>query len=177
MRLAPPLRWRVFIAIISAAILYALFALGSLTEMTVSEAERRMSELNEFLRGRTTPLGIFSNNFVISLIMLIPLLGPVLGGYIVYNTGTFLAAIAISTNTDVGFLLILPLLSVYGFLEFVGYGAMASESMLLLYAGVRKRLREEVRTLPIIIGVAAAVLGLAALIEFGLILFSGETAM
>jgi len=168
-RLTPSPRTRIYIAIITTAALYIVFSLGSLTEMTASEAERRMRELGGLLPPNVDAWAIFSNNMVISLLMLIPLIGPVLGGYIVYNTGTFLAAISISTQTDVGFLLILPLLSIYGLLEFMGYGAMTSESVLLIYAVVKKRLREELRALPLVIGVAAAILGLAALIEFGLI--------
>lgn len=160
---------RVLLALICTIILYIIFAIGSMTPVDIKSARQMVENFRELVAGVDSAFDIFLNNFAISLLMLIPVLGPIIGAWIVYNTGLIISSFASIEGINVILFLILPILTIYGILEFIGYGTMMSEGILLIYAISKKGLRHELKILPIIIVISAGVLGLAAAIEFSLL--------
>jgi len=166
------IKTRILTALICTIILYAIFVIGSITPVDINTAQDMIKEFRDLVAGINSAFDIFLNNFTISLLMAIPAIGAIIGGWIVYNTGLIISSFASLEGISVALLLILPIITIYGVLEFIGYGAMMSEGMLLIYAIRRKGLRAELKILPIIILISAGILGLAAVIEFSLLEFA-----
>jgi len=166
------IKTRILTALICTIILYAIFVIGSITPVDINMAQDMINEFRDLVAGINSAFDIFLNNFTISLLMAIPAIGVIIGGWIVYNTGLIISSFASLEGISVALLLILPIITIYGVLEFIGYGAMMSESILLIYAIRRKGLRAELKILPIIILISAGILGLAAVIEFSLLEFA-----
>ncbi|MBK5133687.1 hypothetical protein JJE00_04570, partial [Candidatus Bathyarchaeota archaeon] len=77
------------IAILTIAVL--ITALGMLIPTSQQEAEFINNNLNQTVNSLTQDGGIvqfiFGNNFMICLLMFIPIIGPLLGFYALFNTG------------------------------------------------------------------------------------------
>lgn len=163
------LKTRITVAIICTVALYAVFIVGSITPVEADKAQEMVEEFRDLVSGINSALDIFLNNFVISLIMVVPALGIIIGGWIVYNTGLIVSSFASLEGVNVALFLVLPIITIYGILEFIGYGTMMSEGVLLLYAIRKKSIKSELKILPIVIVISAGFLGLGALIEFALL--------
>lgn len=163
------LKTRIVVAIICTVALYALLVVGSITPVEADRAQEMVEEFRDLVSGINSALDIFLNNFVISLLMVIPALGIIIGGWIVYNTGLIVSSFATMEGISVVLFLVIPIITIYGLLEFIGYGIMMSEGIMLIYAIRKKSIKSELKILPIIITISAGFLGLAALIEFSLL--------
>ena len=165
---------RLRLAILISIILIGLMLAGSLIPLGAEEGEKIREEL-ERLGGEGLEQGIFLNNFTIALIALIPFLGPIIMGYVVFHTGRFLGWMGLELGMPpyhlIPFTLGTIILTGYGILEFLGYGVAVSESLTLSYYILRARalLRSELKILLIVIGVIALLLFLGAVIEAALI--------
>ncbi|MCS6769526.1 MAG: hypothetical protein NZ570_03720 [Candidatus Caldarchaeum sp.] len=162
-----------FLAALAATVaLIVLLAAGALTPVPASDAARMVEGFEELVAGLTaSPLGIFLNNFVASLLMIIPAAGMALAAFIVYNTGLVISAISTASNIPAALSLLIPFLTFYGFVEMLAYGFAVSESFFLTSAAVKKRFRQEVRVVPYVVAVVGGLLALAAVLEWGLIVF------
>jgi len=145
---------------------------GILTPLSGEDSKARseeLKELRESLKNMNVwdgSLSIFKNNFVICLVMFVPVAGPLFGFYALYNTGSVVAA---ETNMD-------PLLGIAAFLllfifpftwlEFISYSTAFASSVWLTWSVIRRRRisRELVRT-GMFIAICAVMLLLGALIE------------
>ncbi|MEM4352080.1 MAG: stage II sporulation protein M, partial [Candidatus Caldarchaeum sp.] len=159
-------------ALAATAVLIILLAAGALTPIPVPDAQSMVEGFEELVASLTaSPAGIFFNNLVASLLMIIPALGMALAAFIVYNTGLVIGAVSITSNIPVGLSLLIPFLTLYGFVEMLAYGFAVSESFFLTSAVVRRRFRSEVRVVPYVLVVVVVLLGVAAVIEWLLIEF------
>ncbi len=149
---------------VSTILLVIVLLSGSLVTLSQEESEERIQQISELLRDINV-WKIFFNNFQIALLMLIPALGILAGGYIIYSTGTVFAAYSAQSGIPSVYLAGLAVLSPYGILEFLGYGLAMSEGLLIIYASFKKRLRSEVKVLPLIILAMAGLLLTAAALE------------
>lgn len=163
------LKTRIIIALICTVALYAVFVAGSLTPVEPDKAQEMVEEFRDLVAGINSAFDIFLNNFVISLIMIVPALGVIIGGWIVYNTGLIISSFASLEGISVVLFLMLPIITIYGVLEFVGYGTMMSEGILLMYAIRKKSIKSELKILPVVIAIGAGFIGLGALIEYSLL--------
>ncbi|MEM0384389.1 MAG: stage II sporulation protein M [Candidatus Caldarchaeum sp.] len=169
-KLSPFAISRFLSALAATALLIILLAAGALTPVSVPEAQNMVESFEELVASLTvSPAGIFFNNLVASLLMIIPALGMALAAYIVYNTGLVIGAISTTSNTPVGLSLLIPFLTFYGFVEMLAYGFAVSESFFLTSAVVRRRFRSEMVVVPYVLGVVVLLLALAAVIEWLLI--------
>src|SRR3972149_3231792 len=80
----------------------AITAAGTLMPVSTEEANQINDNLNQTVstlseRGALTQY-IFGNNFLICLLMFIPVIGPFLGLFIMFNTGTVIGAIATASG-------------------------------------------------------------------------------
>jgi len=165
---------RLKLTLLAAVILIGILLLGSLIPLGDEEGRLVQEEL-ERLGERGLELGIFLNNFMIALLGLIPFLGPPILGYAVFHTGRFLGWLGVEHGMPpqllIPFTLNLIILTGYGILEFLGYGAAAAESLAISYYAIRSRrlLKRELRILPLIVGLIAGFLLAGAVIEAALI--------
>lgn len=158
------IRKRILLMLSFMVILYIILFLGSMSTLTEVEIQQIMDKVEELLRD-ISAWKIFLNNFQISLIMLVPLLGTVLGGFIIYSTGMVFAAYSQQFGLSSIELVLFTILSPYGLLEFIGYGLATSEGIVLIYSLIKRKFRKELPSLLIIVIFIAGVLLIAAAIE------------
>ena len=90
-RKASPRRKRIYSTIAIFVFAVIITGIGSLVPVDAQEA----NQINDNLNQTVTSLGeegvltqfIFGNNFIICLLMFIPVLGPLFGFYALFNTG------------------------------------------------------------------------------------------
>jgi len=144
---------------------------GVLTPLSPEESQTRSEDLKQLqdeIRGLDVwdmKVYIFANNFRICLMMFIPLAGPFIGTYVLYNTGVFIGAE--STTMNVPGLLILFSLFLFPFtwMEFIAYAIGLSGSVWLTWCIVRRKWKSEIKMTAILIIICAVMLFVAALIE------------
>ncbi|MEM2095768.1 MAG: hypothetical protein QXX19_06135 [Candidatus Caldarchaeum sp.] len=171
-KLSPFAVSRFLSALAATAVLIILLAAGALTPIPLPDAQNMVESFEEMVAGLTaSPAGIFVNNLIASLLMIIPAVGIALAAFIVYNTGLVIGAVSTTSNIPVGLSLLIPFLTFYGFVEMLAYGFAVSESFFLTSAVVKRRFMSEVRVVPYVIGVVVLLLGVAAVIEWLLIAF------
>jgi len=111
--------------------------------------------------------GIFLNNARIALIEAVPFVGPVLLGYSMFYTGEILQAIAVSHSPPVPPLILGAVTFVlpHSLIEFAGYAVAVTAGVMLIWAGIKKRLRTEFKVYAREVVIAEGVLLVAAATE------------
>jgi len=153
-----------------------LTVIGSFIPIPTDQANMISQQLNQTLNeGRATNTltqAIFINNFLICLLMFVPVLGFAAGMFILFDTGLALSAIA-STQGYPAYLAILSLVITPVFwLEFAAYSIAMAESIWLFRRLLQRRWRE-LKWTAIFIGVCAGLLALGAVVEVWLITVLG----
>jgi uncharacterized membrane protein SpoIIM required for sporulation len=112
---------------------------------------------------------IFENNFRIDVIMFIPVVGPILGSYALYNTGVAINAESDSPNntSHLPGIVLLFLLFIFPdtWLEFIAYSTSFAASIWLTWSIIRHRGRREITATAKFIVICAGLLLLGAFIE------------
>jgi len=165
---------RLILIIIITVALYSLLYIASMMPLSADEMTSLMEEAERILREKYTIMDIFLNNFMISLIMFIPLVGPFIGGYAIYVTGRLIGALSVSTGIPSILLISMTIITFYGFIEFLAYGTAFTESVVFTYSIFKKKSRLESRWLIISIAAVVILLFIAAIIEYMLIEFFGQ---
>ncbi|MDT7967868.1 MAG: hypothetical protein RQ949_01190 [Candidatus Calditenuis sp.] len=160
---------RFFRSLLTSVFLYLILVAGAFTPLSKQEAEERMRTLQEITGSINSPLQIFANNFLISLLMLVPFVGPPSAAYVIYNTGLFFSALSITTNVPPIVTVIAPLISIYGALEFIAYGFFFHHGLRFSYTVLKRRLKEELRPALFMVVIGTIVLLSAAFLEYLLI--------
>lgn len=160
------LKW----AAVSTVLLYVIFAVSAHIPLDPEVAQRMSNELASLTASINSPLVIFANNAAIALLMVVPVLGTAGGLYVIYNTGIYLSAVAITSGFPPAVLVFIPILTVYGALEFFAYGICINEGIRILLAILSKKLRAELRFVGLMVGLGIFVLFVAALLEFLILL-------
>jgi len=154
---------------------------GILTPMSSQQRIDENNELNNTqqqiqnmdLAHRTA--AIFLNNFEICLLMFVPFVGIILGTFVLFNTGSVLAAETLTYNLTHGTNLppigVFATLFVFPFawLEFISYSTGLSEGFWLIRRGLQGELKREIKNLAKLVLITAALLAAGALIEAALI--------
>jgi len=108
---------------------------------------------------------------MISLIMFVPIIGPIFGFYALYNTGVAIAAQSIGEGihplTVFLFLFIFP----PTWLEFIAYSTAIAESFWLAWRIIKHKGKKEIVNACILISICAVMLLIAAIIEIALITY------
>ncbi len=144
---------------------------GVLTPLSSEDAKARNDELDQ-VQARfqnmdvwEKSVAIFVNNFRICMWMFVPIAGPLIGFYALYNTGLYIGAgsqvIHMSGVVILLFLFIFP----HTWLEFIVYSTALSESFWLPWSIVRRKTKQEIKKMLLTIAVCAAILLGAALVE------------
>jgi hypothetical protein len=150
-----------------------LTALAMLTPISKQEAANTNSDLNQTVNNLSTNdlllQYIYGNNFMITMIMFVPLVGPLFGFYVLYNTGVTLEAEAIAQNVPPILLLISVFLTPIGWLEFAAYSTAIGASIWLTARIFQHRGRHELSNTAKFIAICAVILLVSAIIETVLI--------
>ena len=171
-----------FITILSCFVFcVAITAAGTLTPLNAQETKNLNDEIDQVRTSAENAslwqgaLSIFENNFMIDLIMFIPVAGQLYGSIALYDTG--LVFNAQSTNTDVNpmhwsgtLVFLVNFIAPHQLLEFIAYATAFAASIWLLWRIMKGQGKQElVRTGKFIL-ICAGLLLLAAFIEEYLIL-------
>lgn len=150
--------------------------IGSFIPMNAQEAYQLSNQLNQTVNqnraNNTLPQYIFLNNFEICLLMFIPMAGPALGLFILFDTGLALGAIATTQGYPVYLGLLSLVITPVFWLEFAAYTLAMTESIWLFRRLTQKRWHE-LKWTATFIGICAGLLALGAVVEAWLITVLG----
>jgi len=148
----------IYCIILSSILIFSvLFVSGSQGEqVTVEQAQQMLREIEKEM-GDFTALNFFSHNLQIALISFIPIIGSVWMIFVQYNTGYIFGNIAKAYGVNFFSLTLLILGSPTGLLEYSAYILTLSESLIIVYSTVKKKVRKRLskqtwKTLFIVIG-------------------------
>ena len=170
---ASPKRKRILSTIDMFIIAVVVTVAGSLMPVDPQQARQINNELNQMVTeansNGTLVQSIFSNNFLIALIMFVPVLGTVFGFYALFSTGTAINAIAIAQGYPVFLVLFSLVLTPVFWLEFAAYSTALAESIWLFRRILQGRGLRELKNFGILIAICAGLLFLGAIVEAWLI--------
>lgn len=166
---ASPRRKRIFSIIAMFIVALVITLVGTLTPVDPQQAKLISDDLNQSVttasQSGTLMQYIYGNNLMICLVMFIPVLGPLLGFYILYNTGTVVSAIA----TAGGYPSILALISLFltpiAWIEFAAYSTAMAESIWLFRRIMQRLGLRELRNTAIFISICTVLLLIGAIVE------------
>lgn len=170
----PSIRNRLILIAIVTIGLFILLYIASTVPFSNEELTTLLEEAKKILTERYAIIDIFMNNFLISLIMFIPVAGPLIGGYVIYITGRLIGALSVSTGIPSILLISITIVTFYGLIEFLAYGTAFTESIIFTYSIFRRKTRAELKWLIISVSATAALLLIAAALEYLLIQFFGQ---
>jgi hypothetical protein len=117
-------------------------------------------------------VGIFFNNFLISILMFIPGIGIAFGLFSGFSTGNIFMILTRDLPIQIPPLLVF--LTIFGIMELVSYGIAISRSYMLLIRIIkRSNVKKSLIHAGIEIGIVAIILLFSAIIEWDLIVKSG----
>jgi hypothetical protein len=141
-----------------------------LTPLSKKDADQLNQEIVN-LRNSASVQNILENNLIICLVMFIPIFGPMLGIFALYNSGVAIEAQVIATSLNVP-----PLLALYTefllpviWLEFIAYSTAFAESFWIIRRAMQGLFRKEVKNAAILIAISALLLLIGAIVETALI--------
>ena len=161
----------ILIMLTAAIIVCAIGTLLPVDQETLANISQQIEETRDLIRSLdflSASLYIFSHNFALCLVMFIPLFGVGFGMYVMLSTGyvTEIDALAHQTLPSVAFIsyFILP----HFWAEFISYALAMSQSILITWGLYKKEFSKTLAETLKIIGITAALLFAAALIETAL---------
>jgi len=140
-------------------------AIGSAFPLNVEQVSEKLKEYEEFIPDDIDGKIIFLNNYRISLIMLLPVLGFVIGLYIIFQTGMIFGAVGASAGFSGILLYVSVALTPFFWLEFIAYAASMTESIYIIRGLVKRKFKIEFTRVLAIIIINFVLLGIGALIE------------
>jgi hypothetical protein len=169
-------RKRIYTVIFIFIVAFVLTIIGSYIPISHQDAQSRYDQINSTLSthksfGDLTGY-IFLNNFSICLLMFIPIIGPILGFVILFNTGISHGAIAFVPSYPPYLGLLSLVITPVFWLEFAAYSTAMAESIWLFRRLLQERWRE-LKNTAIAIGICAGLLIIGAIVEAVLILIVG----
>jgi hypothetical protein len=173
-------RKRIYCIILVFIIAILLTVGGALVPLSYQDSKEIADSLNQTLAENTASgslaPAIFVNNFSLCLLMFIPLVGALIGFFILFNSGIAIGAIArvqtssaapaaAAANIDLTTaILVLAVGALVFLLEFVSYSIGISESIWLFRRLTQRRWRE-LKATAILVGIVALLLGIGAVVE------------
>ncbi|MEM2917190.1 MAG: stage II sporulation protein M [Candidatus Bathyarchaeia archaeon] len=153
----------------------ALFAtlVGTYSPISYTEASETEKELKE-LAQHSTVSSIFGNNYMLCLFMFAPVIGPIFGIYVLYNTGWVIGAIAVSRGVDRALMFTSIFILPHAWLEYLAYSLAMTQSVWLLLKIFKGQFGKEVVPTAILIALDALILLAAAFVEIFLMILFGN---
>ncbi len=156
----------------------AIFLVGALIVMAVgvfafqiskSDAERLSEEIQGELDRANDVRFIFGNNLIHTLVMFVPVVGPIWGGIVLFSTGTVITTISVAQGVPpIVTFLVLFLVPIF-WLEIGVYSVAMAQSFVWFAQILRGRGKKEAARTCILVTICASVLLLSAVFEWALI--------
>lgn len=148
-------------------------AVGSLVPVDPQTAKQISDDLNQTIESAsqsgTLTQDILGQNFLICLLMFVPVLGPILGLYALFNTGMAAGAVATLQNLPPILVLFALMITPVFWLEFAAYSTAMAESVWLFRRLLQRRGLHELRNTSMFISICAVLLVVGAVVETALI--------
>ncbi|HEY7757203.1 MAG TPA: stage II sporulation protein M [Nitrososphaeraceae archaeon] len=147
------------------------FTIGTLVTFDESTSQELKQQFQNKIKNIDS-LGIFFNNFLISILMFIPGIGIAFGLFSGFSTGNIFVIITRDLPIQIPPLLVF--LTIFGIMELVSYGIAISRSYLLLISIIKRtNIKENLIYTGIEVGIVSIILFVSAIIEWDLIRQSG----
>ena len=158
---------RLWLFFLFMALFSATYQLGSMSTITMNDAQLFMDEFEE-LTADIDAMGIFFHNTTLALVMFVPGFGIGWGLFSAWSTGLAFAAIATTMpEAAIPEPLAILYLTPFGILELVAYSLATSSSLVLFLALVRRQnLHLTLRNTGIEIAVVVGLLLAGGLVEY-----------
>jgi uncharacterized membrane protein SpoIIM required for sporulation len=161
----------------------ALFAVVSSMPLSAAQTNSLLNDTqgvvtqmqNEPLAFKATD--IFSNNAWIALFEFVPVFGWIRFFTVTFTTGQVISALASTSGVPAVLLLITTFLSPHAWIELMAYAVAVAESLLLVYALLRRRLRAEIPRAAESLALAFLMLLFAAFLEALTVQYSSATSL
>jgi len=143
---------------------------GTLTPLTSEEVTSMKQDLDG-LRANVSVQMIFGNNMMITMLMFIPVVGPLFGSYVLYNTGLYIGADTAAMKVNISPVLVFLTYFIFPFawLEFIAYSMASAASVWLTWRIIQRKAKYELVRTCIFIAICAVLLLIGAVIEVVLI--------
>ncbi|MEM0216644.1 MAG: stage II sporulation protein M [Candidatus Bathyarchaeia archaeon] len=164
---------RTYIIIVFFILSIVITIFGALTPLSTDQAQQINQEMENLINilsdvgvlSKTTY--IFGNNFMLCLSFFTPFVGPLIGVFVLYNTGVVIAAQSMSLGVSPTLTFMLLLIFPFAWMEFMAYSVAMTQSLWLTMWILKRQLRKgrEIVDTCIMISICAVVLLAAAFIE------------
>jgi hypothetical protein len=162
---------RILYLLVGILVFLIFFTIGTSVTFDKSTSELLKEQFQNKIKNIDS-MGIFVNNFLISILMFVPGIGIVFGLFSGFSTGNIFVIITRDLPIQIPPLLVF--LTIFGIMELVSYGIAISRSYLLLINIVKRtNIKENLIYTGIEIGIVAIILFFSAIIEWDLIKQSG----
>ena len=162
---------RILYLLVGIIAFLVFFTIGTLVTFDESTSQELKQQFQNKIKNIDS-LGIFFNNFLISILMFIPGIGIAFGLFSGFSTGNIFVIITRDLPIQIPPLLVF--LTIFGIMELVSYGIAISRSYLLLISIVKRtNIKENLIYAGIEIGIVSIILFVSAIIEWDLIRQSG----
>ena len=112
---------------------------------------------------------IFGNNLIITIIMFVPIIGPIWGLFVLFNTGTLFAVVSIAKGIHPILVFLFLLFTPVFWLEWAAYSISMGQSVVLLLQIIRHQVKREIVRTCILITACTLILLGSAIIEWAMI--------
>ena len=162
---------RILYLLVGILVFLIFFTIGTSVTFDKSTSQLLKEQFQNKIKNIDS-MGIFVNNFLISILMFVPGIGIAFGLFSGFSTGNIFMIITRDLPIQIPPLLIF--LTIFGMMELVSYGIAISRSYLLLINIVKRtNIKENLIYAGIEIGIVAIILFFSAIIEWDLIKQSG----
>jgi hypothetical protein len=152
------------ILLIAAILATALGVLSSSADVT--EAQQQREEMLADFERTNDPRFIFGNNLFLTLLMFVPIVGPIWGFLVLFNTGSIIALISIAEGIPPILTYLLLFLMPVFWLEFAAYALAMAQSMILFLKMLQRKCKQEVSRTCVVITLCTLILFIAAVVEW-----------
>ena len=162
---------RILYLLVGIIVFLIFFTIGTLVTFDESTSQELKEQFQNKIKNIDS-LGIFFNNFLISILMFIPGIGIAFGLFSGFSTGNIFVIITRDLPIQIPPLLVF--LTIFGIMELVSYGIAISRSYLLLISIIKRtNIKENLIYTGIEIGIVSIIIFVSAIIEWDLIRQSG----
>ena len=166
---ASPRRKRLVTIVIVFIVSAIMTGISTLTPLSRQSADSIYNELNQTVSTAKDSGDllqyIFGNNLMITIMMLIPFIGPVLGFYAFYNTGVAIGATSIVKGYPPLAVYVSLWLTPVAWLEFAAYSTTIAASLWLTWRIMHQGARHELVNTSKFLSVCTLILLFGAIIE------------
>jgi len=158
---------RIICLLVGILVFIIFFTIGTFVTFDESTSQLLKEQFQNKIKNIDT-MGIFLNNFLISILMFVPGIGIAFGLFSGFSTGNIFMIITRDLPIQIPPLLVF--LTIFGIMELVSYGIAISRSYLLLISTLKRtNIKENLIYAGIEIGIVAIILFFSAIIEWDLI--------